>query len=72
MRFKLPLSSLSGDVEYRVAILKRLMCEVPTVHKLHFIILIYVVTYQSRSDVTRVEMFVCCWTACHAVRYITC
>ena len=28
-----------------------------TVHKLHFIILISVVTYQLRSDVTRVEMF---------------
>ena len=58
MRFKLSSSSLSGDVEYRVAILKGLMCDVRTVHKLHFIILIYLVTYQSRSDITRVEMFV--------------
>jgi len=32
------------------------MCDVRTVHKLHFIILISVVTYQLRSDVTKLEM----------------
>jgi len=37
--------------------MKGLMCDVRTGHKLHFIILISLVTYQLRSDVTRVEMF---------------
>jgi hypothetical protein len=57
MRSKLPLSALIGAVQYSLVILKGLMCDARTVHKLHFIILISVVTYRLRSDITGMEMF---------------